>query len=199
MLADSDAEALTEQSARTRRAHPRRSARLLTSVGGTDLPDDRPHRHRKLSQPDHHQRPGEGIASPILMGERKQHAAEKDEQRQQADSVYDLSEQLRSKDGYLSVGASVSQLRTLQRRVKAWRASVIIAFDDQWLRRNQLENPLQPEQSEAGARVQFEGGKKAAQPGKPQSQSMTVTGQPKAPQLSQGKAKAELDAGKSGG
>lgn len=46
-------------------------------------------------------------------------------QREQAASVYDLSEQLRSKDGYVSVGASVSQLRTLQRGVSALIATIV--------------------------------------------------------------------------
>jgi hypothetical protein len=36
------------------------------------------------------------------------------------------------------------QLRTLQRRVQAWRASVIIAFDDQWLRDEVLTDQVGP-------------------------------------------------------
>ena len=36
------------------------------------------------------------------------------------------------------------QLRTLQRRVKEWRANVIIAFDDQWLREEVLAEQVVP-------------------------------------------------------
>ncbi len=36
------------------------------------------------------------------------------------------------------------QLRTLQRRVHAWRASVIVAFDDQWLREDALTDQMLP-------------------------------------------------------
>lgn len=36
------------------------------------------------------------------------------------------------------------QLRTLQRRVRAWRASVIVAFDDQWLRDDLLADAGAP-------------------------------------------------------
>jgi hypothetical protein len=36
------------------------------------------------------------------------------------------------------------QLRTLQRRVREWRASVIVAFDDQWLREDALTDQVLP-------------------------------------------------------
>jgi hypothetical protein len=36
------------------------------------------------------------------------------------------------------------QLRTLQRRLQAWRASVIVAFDDQWLREDALTSQVLP-------------------------------------------------------
>jgi signal transduction histidine kinase len=46
-------------------------------------------------------------------------------QRKQADSVYDLSEQLRSERAYLSAGGSLAQLRTLQRGVSALIATIV--------------------------------------------------------------------------
>jgi len=46
-------------------------------------------------------------------------------QRKQADSVYDLSEQLRSEAAYVSAGGSVAQLRTLQRGVSALIATIV--------------------------------------------------------------------------
>jgi hypothetical protein len=113
-----------------------------------------------------------------------------DDNRGRLAELFKEQQNTRAKDVVQDVGVNFD----FQQQPLVTASDATKEFDDQWLRRNQLENPLQPEQSEAGARVQFEGGKKAAQPGKPQSQSMTVTGQPQAPQLSQGKAKAELDA-----
>lgn len=50
------------------------------------------------------------------------------------------------------------QLRTLQRRVKEWRASVIVAFDDQWLREDALTGPVLPLTLRAVALASVESG-----------------------------------------